>query len=1029
MDRLPANSSNEGFPNENLFGNSHNYNSYDDLSLFPNGTDPTFNDASWGVNANQSRGPPVSGWQQGANHHAATSSHAAFTGQATPYGRNLNQSPVSFPQNQFGNYGAPPPYQYQQPRYDPGLVTPNGAGQNFNLGSHGFNSPVPNGATVTPQALQREGQPSGLQYAIPQNYAPATQNRAIPNPLQYRPVDQKTLLASIPKGADSGMFSIISLDSLARATNSERMNNFVNVGKEAIEWNCTRSAIPSYGARHSRNDLRKLVGNNTTALAKIGKKSSKHKSYPTLSSDIKTVSRTPGVSSVKQEPDSSSSEDSSSDDDSEYSESEDEDAPLPAKRPDNARAGVEYDTIKALWYSKRRQLTTDTIKKRLIEFWELMKTIRDRWKNDQEAVANAEENKQTGDLTFLQSRVKDQRDMAEAAFRAALKHGHRGIIEVLAENTALIFLCYQFLLDRFKADDVNGSLSRAILDLMSNFTTLTTERSEKVHLVKIFPRYAKRGDARTKHWVGKILANIDAADKEAAARAERRVSEQPAAKADQTKPSSPPVKKATPRSVAGVKRAATTSADGAVQKKVATGAVKPSSAPTAASKTNGVVKKPAVTAQSLRGDATKAAASTANNTATRKTVVAKPSGFFSSLQSAQKKPGTSNADKASAATGKQATAKPAEPVKSGFSFAETMARISQPKEEKPVPKKETKVVPNETPEERAKRIRKEQRRKLRVEFKKGEDLVQIKYFTHDPEEEINHGEGQMRDISDAGGEGRALKQSQLMDIDDEDDAEEVQDLRAHEPITLVDFSNIDKEERERNYAPYGGGLVEPTSAERAVREHYENNNLIVFYTSRDEIPPNPREPVDPYNGDQGGPAKQFGRPEEQYWARAQARQARRQGQHNYSQPMAPPYGWPQQAQQFQAPPPPPPPAGGVPDIASILAQLAPAGQQHQASYAPPMPATTQGWMGAPAAAAPPPPAGVPDLSAILASLNAGNTQVGQNSAAAAPTMNYGGQGQQQQQSGKNHPNYKTRVCKYWQEGTCNKGDNCSYRHE
>ncbi|EME46038.1 hypothetical protein DOTSEDRAFT_70133, partial [Dothistroma septosporum NZE10] len=992
MDRLPANS-NEGFPNDNLFGNSHNYSPYDSLNLFPNGSDSTFNDASWGVNANPSRGQPVSSWQQSANHLAATSSHAGFNGQSTPYGRNLNQSPVPFSQTQFGNYGAPQNYQYQQPRYDPGLVTRNANGQNFNLGSHGFSSPVPNGATITPQALQREPQQSNLQYSIPQDFGQAMPDRAISNPLQYRAVDQKALLASIPNGVDTGMFSIINFDNLTRATNSERMNNFVNVGKEAIEWDCTRSAIPSYAPRHSRNDLRKLVGNNTTALAKIGKKSSKHKNYPTLSSDVKVTSRAAGVSTVKREAESSSSEDTSTDDDSVYSESEDEDSPLPPKRPDNPRAGVEYDTIKALWHSKRRPLTNDTIKKRLIEFWELMKTIRDRWKNDQEAVADAEEKKRTGELPLLQSRVKDQRDMVEAAFKAALKHGHRGIIEVLAENTALVFLCYQFLIDRFKADDVNGTLSRAILDLMSNFTTLGSHTAEKVHLVKVFPRYMKKGDARTKHWVGKILANIDAADKDAAARAERKASEQPTSKPDDSKSASPSGKKAAPQPVAGVKRAATTSEGGAVQKKVATGAVKPGTTAAAANNANGLVKKPTATAQSIRSDATKAAASVTNNNAVRKTVVAKPSGFFSSLQSAQKKPGTSNADKASASAGKPVTAKPAESVKPGFSFAETMARIAKPKEEKPAPKKETKVVPNETSEERAKRIRKEQRRKLRVEFKKGEDLVQIKYFTHDPEEEIDHGEGQMRDIADAGGEGRALKQSQMMDIDDDDEVDELQDLREHKTITLVDFSTVEKEERERNYVPYGGVALEPDSTERVVREQYENNNLIVFYTSRDDIPPNPREPADPYNGDQGGPVKEFGKPEEQYWARARARQAQRQGQHNYGQPTVPSYGWPQPSQQPQAAPS----AGGVPDIASILAQLAPAAQP-QASYAapqPPMAATTQGWVGAPANAPPPPTAGHIDLTAILASLGAGSAPAGQNGAAAAPMTNYAGQVQKQ----------------------------------
>jgi hypothetical protein len=47
--------------------------------------------------------------------------------------------------------------------------------------------------------------------------------------------------------------------------------------------------------------------------------------------------------------------------------------------------------------------------------------------------------------------------------------------------------------------------------------------------------------------------------------------------------------------------------------------------------------------------------------------------------------------------------------------------------------------------------------------------------------------------------------------------------------------------------------------------------------------------------------------------------------------------------------------------------------------------------------------------------------------------------QQQQQAGGNatgkdkqrpdNPWYKTKACKYWQDGKCKKGDSCSYLHE
>lgn len=135
---------------------------------------------------------------------------------------------------------------------------------------------------------------------------------------------------------------------------------------------------------------------------------------------------TPGI---KYEGDSSSSEYTSSDE-SDYSDDElAEPSPLPAKRPDTPLEAVKYDTIKALWHSKRFEVDVDDIRAGLKDFWEVVRTIRDRWKTDTAAVTEAEEKKKHGEIPLLQSRVKDQRNMLEVALTAALQHGHPGILE------------------------------------------------------------------------------------------------------------------------------------------------------------------------------------------------------------------------------------------------------------------------------------------------------------------------------------------------------------------------------------------------------------------------------------------------------------------------------------------------------------------------------------------------------------------------------------------------------------------------
>ena len=108
----------------------------------------------------------------------------------------------------------------------------------------------------------------------------------------------------------------------------------------------------------------------------------------------------------------------------------------------------------------------------------------------------------------------------------------------------------------------------------------------------------------------------------------------------------------------------------------------------------------------------------------------------------------------------------AEPPKPTFSFAATMANLNKQAEAAPAKSEETRKP--ETPEEKQRRLRKEQRRKLRVSFK-DEDLVQVREFVHDPEEELGHEDSQVRDVGDSRGEGQMLKMHRDLDLMDEDE--------------------------------------------------------------------------------------------------------------------------------------------------------------------------------------------------------------------------------------------------------------------
>ena len=100
-----------------------------------------------------------------------------------------------------------------------------------------------------------------------------------------------------------------------------------------------------------------------------------------------------------------------------------------------------------------------------------------------------------------------------------------------------------------------------------------------------------------------------------------------------------------------------------------------------------------------------------------------------------------------------------------------MANLTKPKEVTSAIKS-TENLPPETEEEKAKRLRKEERRKLRVTFKPQESLVEIRTFIHDPEEEMGHDDNMIRDVGDISSEGRMLKMHKELDsLDDEDDGE------------------------------------------------------------------------------------------------------------------------------------------------------------------------------------------------------------------------------------------------------------------
>ncbi|KAI9719046.1 MAG: hypothetical protein M1812_003676 [Candelaria pacifica] len=797
----------------------------------------------------------------------------ARTSADNPALYNLDPDFHELPQYHASVYGTPLGYNGYMPENDGRLDR----GRGFETLQQTF-APA---NTIAPSALQTNATfPSngleadrGAQLNQPRSRNPSTTPR--PSTQDRDTTTSRSLSGQVtgppvlPIGIASGRFFTKDLKQLAQSTNSTLLgDHFVAVSRQSVELRTTKTTIPKFIRRNSRNETQALM--------------SKSNDYSTLGRNRQPPSKRLKVTAKqsRHRSGSESSSESDAEDDSEYSSSDEEGleieepSPLPAIRPTDPVGIVRYDTIKAL-YLPNPQASSDQIKKGLIDYGGILRPIRESIKAGTDALKSAEDMKNNSLIPNIKTQLLEARGRLEAALETAVVTGHKDILEHLSQNPPIISILSSSLLERIKEVDYEGTLTTNIIELIS-LITIDEELLEKSKLDKLLARLSKKGNDRIKQLSQAILANAVTTTKRKA-EAIKAITEDV--------PKKPEIKKETPGGnrvpvpTAGIKRSRESESGIQPLKKTTVTHGAAATGSTGLSKSTGMFgKRPSAGGDSKSSQTASAAPSTAKPRTHQ--VIARPTSFFSSLQSASKKPGTSNAAVAAIQKNNAAPSAPLEPTasattppvteappKPAFSFSETMANLMKPKEPETSAKPEASRQP-ETESEKRKRLRREKLGGMGIKgvtFRPDESLVQIRLLSPGSEEELDRmdlDDSMVRDVDDVGGEGRMFKKHLDVDLMDEDEDGEGPEIsiRPFRSPSLVDFRAMKQKAVDINYAAFGG-VLEVESEERRVQEQREARIPMEYYIDNSSIPPSPKEPPNPYSGEPSMTVS-FGEPSE-----------------------------------------------------------------------------------------------------------------------------------------------------------------------
>ena len=106
-----------------------------------------------------------------------------------------------------------------------------------------------------------------------------------------------------------------------------------------------------------------------------------------------------------------------------------EPSPLPPARSGEPLEAARYDTIQAVWSPRNLRAPAEKVKSALVIFKDLVKVLRDSWRDQVQAMKTAENEGDNDKATQLKQAVILQRRILEKIISTTLETGHPVIIE------------------------------------------------------------------------------------------------------------------------------------------------------------------------------------------------------------------------------------------------------------------------------------------------------------------------------------------------------------------------------------------------------------------------------------------------------------------------------------------------------------------------------------------------------------------------------------------------------------------------